>query len=215
MWWAWKPSGPTSFHQERKFGCHCSSARCRRRSELRSTLLGMVSRAWATLGPPEVELRALGLAVHGERAALARRVGADEDPVLPGREPAEDLGGQRLRAGEAEVLLHAGERVGADGGPLFHGHAQLLLEVDVVGEDGGQAQLVRRGAVDRAFLGAGDNLLDPLRVPEEARPQPREAVPAGQGARRQRARPDLHAVSVEHVATVAGDEQLEERPAEA
>src|SRR5438045_8357712 len=100
-WCVWNPSGPTSFHQERKFGCHCSSARCRRRSELRSTLLGMLSSDWATLRPPEVELRALGLAVHAQRASLAGRVGADEDPVLPGGEAAEDLGRQRLRAGEA------------------------------------------------------------------------------------------------------------------
>ena len=35
-----------------------------------------------------------------------------EDPVLPGGQPAEDLRLHRLGAGEAQVRLHAGERVG-------------------------------------------------------------------------------------------------------
>src|SRR5512143_3544758 len=40
---AWKPSGPISFHQSMNFGCHASSARCRRRSPDRLTLFGIFS----------------------------------------------------------------------------------------------------------------------------------------------------------------------------
>src|SRR5690349_22375348 len=41
--------------------------------------------------------------------ALAGGIRPDEDPVLPGRETAEDLGGQRLRSGKSIVLLQPGD----------------------------------------------------------------------------------------------------------
>src|SRR5262249_43343895 len=112
-------------------GCQASSARCRRLSLARLTLLGIFSSVstegictsatpsrccaphprWGlrTLRPLPLKLRPLGLAVQGERAVLARRVGAGEDPVLPGRQAAEDLGLERLGADEAQRLLHAGQ----------------------------------------------------------------------------------------------------------
>src|SRR5687768_17028336 len=40
---ACQPSGPISFHQSMNFGCHASSARCRRRSPARLTLFGIKS----------------------------------------------------------------------------------------------------------------------------------------------------------------------------
>src|SRR5690242_20866291 len=52
----------------------------------------------------------------GERAVLAGGVGAGEDPVLPGRQPAEDLGLEGLGADEPERLLHAGQGVGRQRG---------------------------------------------------------------------------------------------------
>ena len=38
---AWNPSGPMSCHHSRNFGCQSSSARCRRRLPVRSTLFGI------------------------------------------------------------------------------------------------------------------------------------------------------------------------------
>src|SRR5574341_1490032 len=103
---SWKPSGPTSFHQARKSGCHLSSARCSLGLPSRLTLLGMLSNmAVAPMGPSlpfrrpapllraaPVELRAVGFAVQRERALFARGVGTGEDPVLPGGKAREDLG---------------------------------------------------------------------------------------------------------------------------
>src|SRR5882724_10585792 len=111
-----KPSGPISFHHSRNPGCHCSSARCRRLSEERLTLFGIFSFSDTLLivilsrvaskvasGPAPIEIRPLaGLAVDRERAFLARRVRASEDPVLPGGEAAEDLGLERFRSDEAQ-----------------------------------------------------------------------------------------------------------------
>src|ERR1043165_7624406 len=104
-------------------GCQASSARCRRLSLDRLTLLGIFSsvstdivlppqtlrvccaphRRWGLrLRPLPLKLRPLGLAVQGERAVLAGRVGAGEDPVLPGRQPPNDLGLEGLGANEPE-----------------------------------------------------------------------------------------------------------------
>ena len=62
-------------------------------------------------------------------------VRALEDPVLPRREAGEDLALERLGPGEAERRLHAGERVGREGGALLDGDAHLVVPVDVVGRE--------------------------------------------------------------------------------
>src|ERR1700732_522334 len=53
--------------------------------------------------PFPIELRLAARPEELERAVLADRVGPVEDPVLPGREAAEDLGLDRLGAGEAQA----------------------------------------------------------------------------------------------------------------
>ena len=63
---------------------------------------------------PPVERGPALAAVGRERALLADGVGTLEDPVLPGGEAAEDLRLHRFGAGEAQVGLHAGERVGRE-----------------------------------------------------------------------------------------------------
>src|SRR5690242_76795 len=95
---AWNPSGPISRHHSRKPGCHCSSARCSRLSDARSTLFGIFSSSATVLmrlvlsRPAPIDLgRLAGLAVERQQAALTGRVRTREDPVLPGREAAEDL----------------------------------------------------------------------------------------------------------------------------
>src|SRR5262245_41167426 len=115
-------------HHWRNFGCHSSSARWRRRSEASWTLFGM--RAFRSTGmgsgPSPVEFGSLRPAVERERSALADGVGPLEDPVLPRGEPAEDLRLQRLRAGEAQARLHAGERVGREARALLDREAHLV-----------------------------------------------------------------------------------------
>src|SRR5262249_33525467 len=64
------------------------------------------------LNPLLTEARLHARAVDLERAVRADRVGALEHPVLPGGEPPEDFRLQGFRAGEAQVRLHGGERVG-------------------------------------------------------------------------------------------------------
>src|SRR5205823_7259215 len=107
-------------------------------------------------------------------------------------EAAEDLRRERLRAGEAVVLLHAGERVGAQGSALFDGDAQLLFEVDVVGVHRRETELVRFGGVDRAFLRRGEHFVGLGRIGEEARLETGESVPAGEGAGAERAGVDRY-----------------------
>src|SRR5882757_4779747 len=96
-------------HQFRKLGCQDSSARWSRRSSRRSTLLGIFSVESAGVVTESdslsVEVGALPGAVLAQRTVGARGVRAVEDPVLPGGQPAEDLGFQRLGAGEAVVRL--------------------------------------------------------------------------------------------------------------
>src|SRR5215510_12002112 len=97
----------------------------------------------AASGAAVVELGTVGRAVALERAALAHGIGALEDPVLPGGEPAEDARLHGLGTGEADVGLHAGERVGREGRALLQREAQLVLPVDAVRRDGREPELVR------------------------------------------------------------------------
>src|SRR3954470_4398558 len=91
--------------------------------------------------PLPVVVGALAGAVAAQCSLGAGGVGPLEDPVLPGGEPAEDLGLGGLPAGEAEVGLHAGERVGGEARALLDEEPDLVLPVDVVRGGGHQAQL--------------------------------------------------------------------------
>src|SRR5262245_63942991 len=97
-----------------KFGCHCSSARCRRLSFVRWTLFGIFSLVAIVLmarslgsGATKIEYRALRRAVFGECAFLTDRVRALENPVLPGAQTAKNLRFERLGAGEAKEIGRA------------------------------------------------------------------------------------------------------------
>src|SRR5215510_7888828 len=57
---------------------------------------------WPDLRSPVIELRLRRLAVIGERAVFADRVGTLEDPILPCRQSSENFGVGCLRAGEAQ-----------------------------------------------------------------------------------------------------------------
>src|SRR5919112_3723111 len=106
-----------------------------------------------------VELRLRGLAVVRERALRADGVGALENPVLPGREPAVNLRVERLGAGEAKARLHPRQRVGRERGALLDGDANLVLPVKIVGREGDEARLFGSFGVEAAvapedFVGA-------------------------------------------------------------
>src|SRR5690349_11821511 len=79
-------------------------------------------------------------AILSQRALRPGCVGPGEDPVLPRRQPPEDLGLRGLRAGEPVVRLHAGQRVRAETAPLLDGDADFLGPVDVVRRERDQAQ---------------------------------------------------------------------------
>src|SRR3954470_6388919 len=108
-----------SRHHWMYFGCQCSSARCRRLLLERLTLFGIFSaeiivpRTRASRALP-VEFRSALLAVRLQRALVADGVRPLKDPVLPRREPPEDLRLHRFRPGEAQVRFESGHRVGRE-----------------------------------------------------------------------------------------------------
>ena len=118
----------------RVFGCGCGG----RRSQTRF----------------EVEAGLLAGAVDLERALLADGVRALEDPVLPGGEAAEDARHHVLLAGEAQVRLQAGQRVGRHRGALLERDADLVVPVDVVGRGGDEAERERGVGVERLPIAA-------------------------------------------------------------
>ena len=91
-----------------------------------------------------VEVRPHAGAVAFQRAGFADRVGALEDPVLPGGQAAEDAGFHRFGAGEAQVGLQPGQRVGGERGAFLQDQPDLVVPVDVVIGEGDQAELLRR-----------------------------------------------------------------------
>src|SRR3954469_8524562 len=72
--------------------------------------------------PRHIEFRLLAAAVAAQRAFLADRVRALEDPILPRGEAREDFRFHRLGADEAQVGFHAGEAVGREAGAFLQKH---------------------------------------------------------------------------------------------
>src|SRR5262249_52214734 len=87
---------------------------------------------YSPLHPRHIELRLLAGAVAAQRALLSDRVGALEDPVLPGGEAGKDFRFHSFGADEAQVRFHAGEAVGREGSALLEEHPHLVVPVDVV-----------------------------------------------------------------------------------
>src|ERR1039458_9585001 len=93
-----------------------------------------------SLDSRHIELRLLAGAVALERAVLADRVGALEDPVLPRRQAREDLRFHGLGPDEAQIGFHAGEAVGRETGALLEEHPDLVIPVDIVERKGDEAE---------------------------------------------------------------------------
>src|SRR6266511_4646100 len=160
------------------FGCHDSSALRSLRLSERLTLLGICweqSILVTALHPLPVEARTLAGAEAAQRAVLAGGVGTLEDPVLPGGEPAEDLGLHRLRPAAAQVGLHARERVRRQARPLLDRQAHLVLEVDLVVDKGHQAERLRLLGPQRLVAASGGRFQG-LGMSEETALQPSETV---------------------------------------
>src|SRR6476661_580838 len=128
-----------------------------------------------SLDSRHVEFRLLAAAVAAQRAFLADRVGALEDPVLPGGQAREDLRFHRLRADEAQARFHAGETVGREARALLQKDANLVVPVDVVEREGDEAELFRLLGVERGTEG-GLGARHIGRIGLEARFQPRQAM---------------------------------------
>src|SRR5262249_51698750 len=114
--------------------CSCLASLRAKRSNLSRWRL--LRRACARLAMTKshslpVGTRLLAGAVAFQRALVADRVRALEDPVLPGGEPGEDLRLHRFRPAEAQVRFHRGERVGGEARALLEKDADLVLPVDV------------------------------------------------------------------------------------
>src|SRR3954469_5051196 len=128
-----------------------------------------------SLNPRHIEFRLLAAAVAAQRAFLADRVRALEDPVLPRGQAREDFRFHRLGSDEAQARFHAGEAVGRKAGALFQEHADLVVPVDVVEREGDEAELFGLLGVERgAHCGFGT--LHVGRIGLEARRKPRQAV---------------------------------------
>src|SRR5690606_24033715 len=98
--------------------------------------------------PFPVEARLAARAEEFEGALFADGVGAVENPVLPGGEPAEDARLHRLRPGEAQIGLHPGARVGREAAPLLEREADLVVPVELVGSEGDEAEIERARGVE-------------------------------------------------------------------
>src|SRR5579862_8323386 len=75
-------------------------------------------------------------AEHFERPRVADRVWADEDPVLPGREPSEDARLHRLRGSKSKVGLQAGKRIRREAAALLQRKSDLIGPVQRIGCSG-------------------------------------------------------------------------------
>src|SRR5215475_10621770 len=96
-----------------------------------------------------IEFRLLAAAVAAQRALLADRVGALEDPVLPRGQPRKDFRFHRLWPGEAQACFHAGEAVGREACALLEEHADLVVPVDIVERKGHESKLLGLFGIER------------------------------------------------------------------
>src|SRR5450631_3415763 len=150
-------------------------------STCRSTSHAAALNSCAISDPLEV---VVALATRPEPAQCTVRtggVGPDEDPVLPGRESAEDLGLHGLGADEPVVGLHAGQRVRRQGGSLLQDDAQLVLEVDVIEGHRDQTELGYGQSIE-LFARPGPNRIEIIAVAPESGLQPGEIVAHREGA---------------------------------
>src|SRR5580704_16665732 len=121
-----------------------------------------------------MEPRPCAAAVELQRTLLTGRVRTRKDPVLPSPKPAEYLGRDSLGAGEAQIRLHPGQRVGRQARALLDRQADFVLTVEPVRREGYETVFERGVGVERL----GGQLVE-CRGPGfivEAGRQPRAAI---------------------------------------
>src|SRR6516164_6853602 len=152
-----------------------------------------------------VETRPTTAAVSLQGAVLANRVGPGKDPILPGRQTAEDLGRDSLAAGKAQIRLHSGQCIGGEACTLLERQPDLVLPVELVWGKGHQAETECGGSVQRCpgmpFECCGRCL------GIEAGGEPSAAVDHRKVAKIQWRKGDARAIGL-HVAAVGGERQL-------
>src|SRR5262249_54040895 len=128
-----------------------------------------------TLHPLFVERWGYAATVKFQRALLADSVWALEDPVLPRRQAAEDLGLHCLRPGEPQIRFHAGYRVGRKARALLEHHAHFVIPIEIFVGGGDETQLRGFLALD-AKTDFALQSLDRLRFAQKTRLQARETI---------------------------------------
>src|SRR6201999_2651939 len=89
-----------------------------------------------SLHPRRIELRLLAGPVAAQRAFLADRIGALEDPVLPGGETRKDFRFHGLGSDEAQIRFHAGQAIRREAGAFLEEYPHLVVPIDVVERKG-------------------------------------------------------------------------------
>src|SRR6266699_3808914 len=87
----------------------------------------LLATPYSPLHSRHIEPRLLAAAVAPERAVLADRVGALEDPVLPRGQAREDFRFHRLGPDKTQIRFHAGEAVGREARALLEEHPDLVI----------------------------------------------------------------------------------------
>src|SRR5450631_2854276 len=188
-------------------------------STCRSTSHAAALNSCAISDPLEVVVALAARPEPVQCTVRAGGIGPQKDPVLPGREPAEDLGLHGLGADEPVVGLHTRQRVRRQRGALLQDDTQLVLEVDVIQGHGHQSS-PKGGARVELFARPDPNCNKIVVVAPEPRLQPGEVVAhresAVVGGRHddrggRGVRTDVLIHAVEHVLAVGGKGQLEQK----
>src|SRR5262252_3413773 len=159
------------------------------------------------LYPFPVELRSCTAAVALQRALFAGRVRARKGPVLPSREPAEDLGRDILGTREAQVCLHSGKCIGRQARALFDREPDFVVPVEFVRREGDEAVFERGIGVERLVSKPLERRSRGLVVVPGH--QPGTAVYHFKTAEIERGKRDARPLS-KHIAAVGGEAQLAE-----
>src|SRR3954453_13692012 len=178
---SWNATGPISRHQSRNRGCHDCNARGKRLSSARPTLLGMVESTSTRLVISyslSIEDRARAGTEARQRALRSDRVRSLEHPVLPCREPGEDLRLHRFRADEAVVGLHRRQRIRRERVALCEHHRHFVVPVDLVGRERDEFSLEGRSRV-QVLADHRPGILEDVVAAPESTGEPRQAVRHG------------------------------------
>src|SRR5712692_10599587 len=90
-----------------------------------------------------VEFHRRACAIYLQRSAGADSVRADEDPVLPGGEPAEDSRLKRFTRSKAQIRFEPREGIGRLRGTRLDGLTDFVFPVEIIRCGGNQARVER------------------------------------------------------------------------